>query len=246
MQRQLTGPNFLGATSGISNATQIQATGNKQIFVAGGGCNMSHEVFDWSTQKWTLYEDSLFFDHCDGFSFVYDNKVMICGGASTNRVEYLDIADHESASTFPVQLPEDCGKGVLCGDKILTFGQGVSATSLKPPFGTTLLYNYFDRRKLSGHEIAYVNENAVVILGGCNLNNSGEVKDDVFLYNPTTKRMSNLAPLPYKLCNMAVVVHNDDLIILGGYDRSKPVDTVLMYNLTNQHCRKLPKMLQKR
>ena len=34
--------------------------------VVGGGCNRSYKVFDWSTQKLTLFEDALFFDHTNG------------------------------------------------------------------------------------------------------------------------------------------------------------------------------------
>jgi hypothetical protein len=132
----------------IPSPIQSKATVNKQIVVAGGG-RKSYEVFDWSTQQWTLHEDTLFFDHTDGFPFVYDNKIMICGGTRTNKVECLDISDHRSVSTFPAQLVDtECGKGVLCGDGILTFGESVSRTSLKPPFKTTVI-SYSDRAKLS-------------------------------------------------------------------------------------------------
>ena len=254
-RRELTGPcmspDFFRAACSISSPIKSQPTMDKQILVAGGGYK-SYEVFNWSTQEWTLYEDTLFFKHKNAFSFLYDNKIMICGGTNMNRVEYLDIASDESASTVPVQLPEDCGKGVPCGDKILTFGKSVSAASLKPPFTTTVLSSYYDGKQLSSHGVAYVNENAVVIVGGYYKYdnfpyNSSGLKDDVLLYNPTTKWMSNLAPLPCKLANMAVVVHNDNLIILGGHDdRNNNCNSVLMYNITNQQCRMLPKMLKKR
>jgi hypothetical protein len=242
-------PDIFRAACSISSPIQSQPTVDKQIVVAGGDYK-SYEVFNWSTQEWTLYEDSLFFDHNNAFSFLYDNKIMICGGTDTNRVEYLDIASDESASTFPVQLPKDCGKGVLCGDKILTFGQHVRATSLKPPFTTTC--PCYSGWELSSYGVAYVNENAVVIVGGyykrlpnC-VNDRPQLKDDVLLYNPTTKQMSNLAPLPCKLADMAVVVHNDNLIILGGIDGNNVCNSVWMYNIANQHCRMLPKMLQNR
>ncbi len=119
----------------VAAGRSIPSLVQQQQIVVFGGRNRSCEVFNWSTQKWTLYEDTLFFDHTDGFSFVYDNKVTI-GGGRTNRVECLDITN-KFASILPAQLPgEDCGNGVLCGDKILTFGKSVSASSLKPPFKT--------------------------------------------------------------------------------------------------------------
>ena len=240
----------------ISGPVQSQAPVNRQIFVAGGG-KLSYEIFNWSTQEWSLGQNTLFFGHNDAFSFVYDNKIMICGGTDTDRVECLDIANNRSVSTFPVQLPGRlCGKGVLCGDKILTFGESVSETSLKPQFETTVLVPYDDGRKLSSYGVARVNENSVVILGGYyefpkkpeTYSSPKELKKDVLLYNPTTKVMTKLAPLPYELSDMAVVVHNNNIIILGGCKDShiNVCNDVLMYNITNQQCSKLPSMLEKR
>ena len=234
-----TSPNRLGASRPI--------TAEKQILVIGG-FSKSYEIFNWSTQRWTLYEDTLFFDHEDGFLLVYDNKVMICGGKETNSVEYVDPTCFGSACAVPVKLPrKDCGKGVLFGDKILTFGQDVIATSLKTPFQTTYPYVYMGR-KCSSYGVAYTNENDVVIVGGYVVGQlNTKLTGQVSLYNPTTKTMTNLAPLPYKLHSMAVVVHKDNVIILGGCDdEGDSMNNVLMYNITTQECRMLPKMLRKR
>jgi hypothetical protein len=238
-------PDFFRAACSISSPIQSQAAVEKQILVAGGG-HKSYEVFNWSTQKWTLYEDSLFFNHDDAFSFLYDNKIMICGGTNTNRMECLHISNR-SVSTFPAQLPgTDCGKGVLCGDKILTFGQSVSATSLKPPFKTTVLASYDEGEEMAcGNGIARIDENTVVLLGGCD-RSLLEEKDDVLLYNMTTKQMEQLAPLPYQLADMTVVVHDDNIILLGGRNDVFKHNDVLMYNITNQQCSKLPSMLENR
>ena len=223
------------------------ATG-KQILVVGG-YEKSYEIFNWSTQRWTLYEDALFFDHSHGILFVYNNKVMICGGTRTDRVEYVDPTCFGSACTVPFKLPgKDCGKGVLFEDKILTFGQHVRATSLKTPFNTT--YPYMNNgRKLSSYGVAYINENAVVVVGGYvkSFKATQRLTDEVRLYNPTTKTMTNLAPLPYELCDMALVVHKDNVIILGGSCGGRNCrNDVLMYNITTEECRMLPKMLETR
>ena len=253
--RQLTGPSMsfdvFGGALSISSATQGQATVNRQIVVAGGTSDRSYEVFNWSTQEWTLFVNPLFFYHWAGFSFVYDNKMMICGGTSTNRVECLNIPNIKSVCTFPTQLPgTDCGKGVLCGDKILTFGKSVSASSLKPPFKTTVLATYTEGWEMpGGFGIARFNENAVILVGG--YNHRKQSKDAVLQYNMTTKQIEELAPLPFKLSDMAVVVHNDNIIILGGNKETDWFDTnicsdVLMYNVASQQCSRLPSMLQER
>ena len=162
---------YFRAACSISSRSQRQPPVGGEIVVAGGlpytsKYRRSYEIFDWSTQQWTLFKTALFFEHPDGFSFFYDNKVMFCGGT---RVECLDIANYRTVCTFPAQLPKgNCGKGVLCGDRIVTFGQSVSETSLQNPFGSSVLVHYDDERKFSNYGITRVNDNAVVIVGGSN------------------------------------------------------------------------------
>ena len=264
--RQLTRPSmsldhFRRACS-ISSRSQRGSPVLGEIVVAGGTSSKSYEIFNWSTQQWTLYEDELFFDHTDGFSFLYDNKVMFCGGTSTNRVECLDIANYRTVCTLPVQLPgKNCGKGDRCGDKIYTFGESVSETSLQNSFRSEVCVRYNDERKFSSYDIACVNDNAMVVVGGKNsyartkykgeyinlMFQEYEYTDDVALYNPSTNNMKSLAPLPYGLCNMAVVAHGDNVIILGGSKGyHSTCNDVLLYNVTKQRCSKLPNMLETR
>ena len=253
------------AACSISSRSQRQPPVEGEIVIAGGIFGRkSYEIFNWSTQQWTLYEDELFFDHTDGFSFLYNNKVLFCGGTRTSRVESVDIANNGSVLALGIQLPGvNCGKGVLCGDKILTFGESVSETLVRNPFGSSVRVRYNDERKFSNYGIACVNDNAVVVVGGnnfytrvkysehhgeYNVSEKKEYTDDVALYNPLYKSMTKLAPLPYGLCDMAVVAHGDNIIILGG--RKGHIDEtcndVLMYNITEQYCSKLPSMLEKR
>ena len=249
----------------VSRRRQRQPPVEGEIIVAGGASysdSKSYEIFNWSTQQWTLYEDELFFDHTDGFSFLYNNKVMFCGGTKPNRVESVDITNSRSVFALPVQLPGvSRAKGVLCGDKILTFGESISETSVRNPFGSSVLVRYDDKRKFSRYGIACVNRK-VVVVGGNNsytrikhdrrggiqkVSETREYTDDVALYNPLTNVMKTLAPLPDGLCDTAVVAHGDNVIILGGrISRHEKTNEVLMYNITNQYCSKLPNMLEER
>ena len=186
---------------------------------------------------------------------------MFCGGTQTNRLECLDIANYRTVCTLPVELSStNCGKGVLCGDEILTFGESVSGTSLKNPSKSRVRVLYDRQRKFSNYGIARVNDNAVVVVGGNNVYpRDGHAwvtlmpknkfnSDEVALYNPSTNVIKKLAPLPYGLRDMAVVAHKENIIILGGIkmgDR-KVTNEVLMYNITKQQCSKLPSMLEKR
>ena len=252
--------------SSISNPAQLQSAGGKEIVVAGGvpylQGNKSYEVFNWSTQQWTLHENTLFFDHTDGFSFFYDNKVMFCGGTKTNRVECLDIANYRSVFALPVQLPGvNCGKGALCGDKILTFGESVSETYVRNS-SHSVRVRYDNKRQFSNYGITRVNDKAVLVVGGDNAYTrikydewyleydefeKKEYADEVALYYPSTNVMKTLAPLPYGLRNTTVVAHGENIIILGGEQScGQKSNEVLMYNITNQYCSKLPNMLEKR
>ena len=236
--------------SSSSNPIQSQTAVKRKIVVAG---DTEYEVFDWSTQKWSLYENTLFFNHSDAFSFVYDNNIMICSGKGTNRIDFLNVPN-DSSIVYPSLLPSDCGKGVLVDDTILTFGQAVSATSLKPPFKTTVHVPYKDGRKLLSYAVIRMNENAVVVLGGNKKFPSGrykfdyreESKQNVSVYNPATKAVTKLAPLPYGMTDMAVVAHDDYIIILGGRKNENICNDVLMYNMANQTCSKLPSMVEER
>ena len=46
---------------------------------------------------------------------------------------------------------------------------------------------------------------------------------------------------------MATVPYKDNVIVIGGKDENgRAINNVLMYNITNQECRKLPSMLEGR
>ena len=65
-----------------------------EIFIFGGGndegIHKSFDVFNWSTKTWTLTENCLNFHRFWSYSFIYGNKIMICGGIPTERIEYLN------------------------------------------------------------------------------------------------------------------------------------------------------------
>ena len=250
------------AACSLSTRTRRQPPVEGEILVTGG-LDKSYEIFNWSTQQWTLFKDALFFDHTDGFSFLYDNKVMFCGGIDTDRVECLDLANYRTVCTFPAQLPStSCGKGILHGHGIFTFGESVSETSLQNPFGSEVRVYYENERKFSNYGVARVNDNTVVLVGGNNsytrvkYNGRGkqynvpkekDYTDGVTLYDPSRGVVKTLAPLPYGLSNMAVVAHGENIVILGGSkSRYEPSSEVLMYNITKQQCSRLPSMLEKR
>ena len=227
---------------------------NGQIVVAGGDAKStmrSYEVFNWSTKTWTLFKNALLFDHYHSFSYLYNNNIMICGGQKSRRIECLDMNSSGVFST-PATVPSS-EKGALCGgDQIITFEDDAIKTLLKPPFSSKTVLAYGDDEERSEYGLEYVN-GKVVVVGGFYRRPSDLTRysssqtDNVVLFNPATNELKNLAPLPYKVSRMATVPYKDNVIVIGGKDENgRAINNVLMYNITNQECRKLPSMLEGR
>ena len=111
------------------------------IFVAGGNASKarkSFEIFNWSTQTWSIYEDVLFFEHSLSFSFPYKDVIMVCG-AYSNRIEYVNVKkDPHTAHVHPSALAPKSfwgiGKGAFSTNEVFTFyKKSVSRSMLDPP-----------------------------------------------------------------------------------------------------------------
>ena len=223
------------------------------IFIAGGHDTQTHqtfEIFNWGTKTWTLYKDALFFPHYYSFSFPYKKVIMVGGGERSNRIEYLNIKeDPTTALAFPMSLPEYYyGKAVLCGCRLLSFhGVGVQEVVLESPRSSKNILSLADQVCYYGAEC--VNEKVIVLGGGKYERGYWTGSAKVQLYDPVSNTVKELAPLPYKVSKMATVTYKDSIIILGGEDEShsqRPLNSVIMYNVSTKACKRLPSMLEKR
>ena len=216
---------------------------NGQIFIFGGGgyndeIGKSVEVFNWSTKTWTLIKNCLFFQRWCSFSFLYGKKIMVCGGHYTERTEYLNPSESGyTATVASVSLPSNAKyNGLLHKDRILTFYRGVVETSLESPGESrTLLEGKQDRSVPAG---VHCFGNNIYIVGG--------EKSSIEKYDVVKNEIKTLPSLPYEVSRMATVAYKDNIIILGGYDGSKSLDDVVMFNVTNQEYKKLPSLLETR
>ena len=218
---------------------------NGQIFIFGGDygdeTGKSLEVFNWSTKTWTLVKNCLFFPRNHSFSFVREKKIMICGGGSTQWIEYLKPSESGYTSTaYPVSLPSD-GKfnGLLYKDRILTFRKGVVETSLESPGESRTLLQEENGR--SGAGVHCFGDN-IYIVGGR--------ENSVEKYDVVKNEIKILPSLPYKVSNMASVAYKDNIIILGGQETNgvffRTLNDVSMYNIHSLECKRLPSMLTPR
>ena len=215
-----------------------------QIFIFSG---KSLEVFNWSTKTWTLIKNCLFFNSQQSFSFLDGKRIMICGGAYSNRIEFLNPSESGfTSNVFPGNLPSYGLNGVLFENRIITFGLHVQETSLERPWKSTVLLEGNNSR------------------GGCALERFG---NDIFIiglsgnqierYDINRNELTTLTTLPYKVYNMATVAYKDNIIILGGQssqsgrlthyaDPWTPLSDVLLYNIHSLECKRLPSMLQRK
>ena len=220
---------------------------NGQIFIFGGHdleTQKSFEVFNWATKTWTLIKNGLFFQRRWSFSFVFEKKIMICGGTETGRIEYLNPSENGyTSTTCSFSLSEDSQhNGVQYKDLILSFREGVKETSLESSGKSRTLLEEESHRNYSAGVHCFGNN--VYIIGS----EPGKVEK----YDIVKNEMKTLSPLPYAVSVMATVAYKDNIIIIGGqvpYSSSypspfkQPLNDVIMYNIHSQECKRLPSML---
>jgi N-acetylneuraminic acid mutarotase len=219
---------------------RLPGVNGKQIFIIGGvDDSKSIEVFDWSTKTWTLMENVLFFSSVRSSSFLYGKRIMVCGGDSSKRIEFLDPSENGFTSTaLPGSLPSTDLNGVLVENRIITFGCDVHETSLQRPWTSTVLIYGDWRYSRSSCALERIGSD-IFVIGYCGVER----------YDTANKQLRTLTSLPYSVFNMASVTYKDNIIILGGKSDTsdfQPLDDVVMFNICNLECKRLPSMLQKR
>ena len=201
----------------------------------------SLEVFDWSKMTWTLYQDCLHFPRVSSIVFLEGSRIMIYGGQGSRKLECLNPSETGFTSTI---LSSSSDKyefwndynGVRCGNRIITFYRNVVETKLEPPYKSkTLLYESYTRLVCSVVRLG----DSIYIIGG--------QPSTMEHYDVVKNKMTLLDPVPYPVDRMACVAYGDNIIIIGGEDDyRRPLDDVVMYNVTTKEYKMLPSMLEKR
>ena len=201
----------------------------------------SLEIFDWSKMTWTLFEGCLLIPRCSSIVFLEGSQIMIYGGQGSRELECLNRNETGFTSTHLPSSSERYGfqndyNGVQCGNRIITFYRDVVETSLEPPYKSkTLLYESYTRLVCSVVKFG----NSIYIVGG--------QPSKMEHYDMVKNKMTLLDPVPYPVTRMACVAYGDNIIIIGGEDDCRrPLDDVVMYNITTQEYTMLPSMLERR
>ena len=236
-----------------------QALVRKNIIIAGGHNGKAHtnsvEIFSWSQKTWTLINPM---STCRIYAtaVTYKGEVLISGGSDrkkcTDTIETSSCDQSVGWKISHVKLPEVCIRHatVMYKDNLILSGgkksllaeasDKIYEISMVPPYSTKVLTTMPQPRYDHTMELF---EDKLFIFGGCH----GGAQDTVMMYNLVTKEWKMMKPLPFAVDEMASVVWQNNVILLGGRNgRCAAMDSVVMYNLTTGESKYLPSMKHKR
>ena len=240
-------------------------SGDKEkIFVAGGVGTNSVEIFNWSQKSWARLQ-SMPENRFGATAFLYNNQVVTAGGYCTGS-GYVDnmigmkIDPNPDLSTHwsdcPVKLPAKLlyHSSVVHDDHFYVTGGCIESLDqvsdridevlLVPPYTVKTLSRMPEPRQGHGMEIF---DNSLLIVGGSTSKTSKDNLSSVVMYDIKKKECKKLAPLPYKVSDMATVIWGDNVVVIGGIDKDgNRLDTVIMYNVKTERSHMLPPMKCKR
>ena len=236
-----------------------QQLGTKNIIIAGGHNGKAHtnsvEIFSWSQKTWTLINPM---STCRTYAsaVTYKGEVLISGGhdgkTSTDTIETSSCHQSVEWKISHVKLPEVCARHatVMYKDNLILSGgtksllfetsDKIYEVSMVPPYSTKILTTMPEPRFDHTMELF---EDKLFIFGGCH----GAACNIVMMYNLVTKEWKMMKPLPFAVDEMASVLWQNNVILLGGRNgRCVAMDSVVMYNLISGESKYLPSMKHKR
>ena len=243
--------------------------------VAGGdGAKDSVEIFDKTSNSW-IQLHPMTRRRAYASSAVYNGHVLVTGGI-TDSNHVLCTIEQFSSNVHPFIPPswsklqvnllrplrEHCC--MVYNGRLIVLGgydnEGCSdiiyEIQLQFPFAIKVLAKLPPSTPIKGCG-AVLKSNKIFIFGGrsreetdiASFGFSRETNiatENVLMYDITKNEFKELAPLPYKVCNMATVKYEDNIILVGGCDHydswGNVKNTVISYNTETQKSTELPPM----
>ncbi|CAB3990981.1 kelch domain-containing 8B-like isoform X2 [Paramuricea clavata] len=199
----------------------------------------------------------------DASSVVYNGQVLVTGGTSDDKIIVSSIEQFSRNpnplippcwSYFSFNLPKALNghRSVLYNDRMFVIGgydeekkkysNMIYEIQLRFPFTTKVLAKLPSSTHMIGCGVILVNDK-ILIFGGRDCQSKTTAK--VTMYDITMNTFQELAPLPYKVFNMATVNFGENVVLVGGSDQFYFVDaksTVVSYNIKTQKSAMLPPM----
>ena len=231
----------------------------KSIIIAGGknkneNAINSVEIFSWENKTWTLL-NPMSTCRSRASAVTYQGEVIISGGRdgkkSRDTMETSSCDASVEWKISPVKLPQLCRghAAVMYKDTLILSGGRLGSgskvsdkiyeISMVPPYSTKILTTMPETRY--DHTMEVFEDKLYIIGGYC-----GGEKDSVMMYNLVTKEWKMMTPLPFEVDEMASVLWQNNVIVVGGRNFTGCKDKVVMYNLTTGESKYLPSMKHKR
>ena len=111
---------------------------------------------------------------------------------------------------------------------------------LAPPYAVKTLSRMTEPRQDHRTEIF---GDSLLIVGGTITGRCRDTLSSVVLYDIKKNKCKQLTPLPYEVSQMAMVRWEDNVVVIGGYDkRDNALNTVIVYNVKTEQSYMLPPM----
>ena len=239
---------------------------NECAYVVAGGYDKkekpldSVEIFDKTSNSWVKLQP-MKTCRANASSVVYNGQVLVTGGTSGDSNVLSSIEQYSCNanpfvppcwSNFPVNLPRALKEhhAVLYNDRVIVVGfDMIYEIQLHFPFNTRVLAKLPSPIRMRGCGLVLVNDKILIFGGYVDDTWNYPATAKVTMYDITKNEFLKLAPLPYKVCNMATVKYEENAILVGGSASlysGVTKNTVVCYNTETQKSSMLPPMKQKR
>ncbi|XP_046855894.1 kelch-like protein 12 [Xenia sp. Carnegie-2017] len=193
-------------------------------------------------------------EHIEASSFIYNDNLFVVGGKRCKSMEALNIKQFPLTwRKVPTELPYECRghQTVVYKEQIFLIGgyidgkksdliSEIKITGAKSHVLKELCHM---PEPLKGHR-AVVVDDKILIFGGDEKYTL--LLSSVLEFDPRTLTFREMPPLPPKLIGMATVQWKDQVVLLGGWDRRKRLNSVIMYDIKTGKITVLPSMLEER
>ena len=229
------------------------------IIIAGGRDFYGHylhsvEMFSLVTKTWVPL-DPMKKNRSEACSVMYENQMIVTGGCTndggTYNMEKIDVQDEAGKwKHFPAKLPVKsfAHKAISYKDRLIVIGgsdctDGVHISNAI--YQVLLISPYCNKlvarlpKPVCGHGVVLLGDR-IFIVGG--ETDKGFV-DSVVMFDISKKQCKLMAPLPFAIRDMATVIWENNVFVIGGLNRSREVlNSVIMYDVTTETCKRLPPM----
>jgi hypothetical protein len=260
-------------TTGLLNwgnrylAAAVALSGNQKVLFTGGAyLGAQSEIYDQTTETFTNISNMTISRHGHSATLLNDGKVFISGGKNSsftylsNTEIYDPVSNTFSAARSMSMSSARFRHGSITlnnGTVLIAGGQTNNSTFLKTaviydPVANTYTSTENDLSEAKSiMRMVKLNNGKVLVLGGANHRMGGEQPTNTAdIYDPTTKRFTQLPNLPDWMYHFTATLQNDGMVLITGGQNSMgsaELQAALLFDpSTNQFIRNVTPMLTPR